>query len=158
MNRKEIVRSLAFMGVITLVVAAGLTYTNPVQWAVNLFCSLVFTVCIGTSIRGMIALAQRRLDRLGTWARLSALFVIYLVAGFAGTEIGYFILKYSYFRGELDLGSHARLLLFNLVLATIFGSAAVVYYSLLGRATAMARKLREKEVNEERLERLRMRA
>jgi len=158
MNRKDIVRSLAFMGVITIVVAAGLTYANPAKWADNLICSLVFTLCIGSSIRGMVALARRRLARLGTWARLSALFVIYLVAGFAGTEIGYFILKYSFFRGELDLGSHLRLLLLNLVLATIFGSAAFIYYSLLARASVMARKLREKEANEERLERLRMQA
>ncbi|HUI09205.1 MAG TPA: histidine kinase [Bacteroidota bacterium] len=158
MNRKEILRSLAFMAVITLVVAAGLTYANPANWAKVLVCSLVFTLCIGSSIHGMITLAQRRLAGLGQWARLSVLFLIYLVAGFAGTEIGYFLLRSFLYSGTLDLGSHVRLLLFNLVLATIFGSVAFVYYSLLGRASAMARTLREKEINEERLERLRMRA
>ena len=158
MNKKEFVRSLAFMGVITLVVSAGLTYANPDHWVDILICSLVFTFCIGSSIQAMISLARRRLDRLGSRARPALLFLIYLVGGFAGTEIGYFSLKYTYFAGSLDLGSHLRLLLLNLVLATIFGSAAFVYYSLLGRASAMARKLREKEANEERLERLRMRA
>ena len=158
MNRKEIIRSLAFMGVITLVVAAGLTYANPEHWADIIVCSLVFTVFIGTSIRGMIYLLQGRLDRMGQRTRLSVLFLIYLVAGFAGTEIGYYLLRTFVYSGRFDLGSHLRLLLFNLVLATIFGSAAFVYYSLLGRASAMARKLREKEITEERLERLRMQA
>jgi len=158
MNTKGILRSLAFMAVITVVVAAALTYVNPEHWLDIFVCSLVFTLCIGSSIQAIIYLGDRRLRRLRTRTRLAVLFVIYLVAGFVGTEIGYFVLRYVYFRGTLDLGSHLRLLLFNLVLAVIFGSAAAVYYSLLGTASAMARKLKEKEINEERLERLRMRA
>jgi len=158
MIRKDFIRSVAFMGVITLIVATGLTYYSPEHWAGNLLGALVFTVCIGSSIQGMVALARPRLERLGYWPRLVVLFLIYLVAGFAGTEIGYFMLKFLFYGGNLDVGSHLRLLLLNLVLATIFGSAAFVYYSLLGRASAMARTLREKEINEERLERLRMQA
>ena len=158
MTMKELVRTAAFIFVITIVVAVGLTYGNPERWAVNLVTSFVFSFCIGMSIHAILHLFTKRLERLTPRYRIAALFAIYLFGGFAGTEVGYVILKYAYFGGTFDIGNHFRLVLFNLVLATIFGSAAVVYYSLLRTASTMARKLKEKEVNEERLERLKARA
>jgi sensor histidine kinase YesM len=156
--RNDYVRTAVFILVITLIVATGLTYANPVRWLDNLVSSLVFSSCIGLSIQTIFILMMKRLERLPPLPRLAAQFGIYLIAGFAGTEIGYLILRFVWYGGDLDIGSHLRLLLLNLILATVFGSAAAVYLSLRRTAERMSRKLREKEVNEERLERLRTRA
>ena len=98
------------------------------------------------------------LGQLSPLRRLAAQFAVYLLAGFAGTEIGYFILRYVYFGGQFDIGSHLRLVFLNLILAVVFGSAAAVYLSLRSNAERMAKKVKEKEINEERLERLKTRA
>jgi two-component system, LytTR family, sensor kinase len=156
--RNDVARTAAFILVITLIVAAGLTYANPARWLDNLVASFVFSSCIGLSIQAIMRLMWKRLERLSPFRRLAAQFSIYLIAGFAGTEIGYLVLRFVYFGGALDVGSHLRLLLLNLVLATLFGSSSAVYMSLRNTAERMARKLREKEVNEERLEGLRTRA
>jgi sensor histidine kinase YesM len=156
--RNDYVRTAVFILAITLIVAAGLTYANPARWFDNLVGSLVFSACIGLSIQAIIRLAWKRLERLSPVRRLAVQFSIYLLAGFAGTEIGYLILRFLYYDGVLDIGSHLRLLLLNLFLATLFGSISAVYISLRNTAERMARKLREKELNEERLEGLRTRA
>ena len=158
MIKNDYVRTAGFILVITIVVAAGLTYDNPSRWLDNLIASFVFSSCIGLSIQGIIRLLHRQFERLSPFRRLALQFGVYLVAGFAGTEIGYLILRFAYFGGEFDVGSHLRLLLLNLILATVFGSAAAVYISLRRTAERMARKLQEKEMNEERLERLKTRA
>jgi sensor histidine kinase YesM len=151
-------RTAGFILVITIVVAVGLTYQNPARWLDNLISSFVFSACIGFSIHGIFVLLWNRLGRLSPLRRLAVQFAVYLVAGFAGTEIGYFILRYTYYGGAFDIGSHLRLLFLNLILAVVFGSAAAVYLSLRSSAERMAKKLKEKELNEERLERLRTRA
>jgi sensor histidine kinase YesM len=156
--RKNLLGTAGFILVITLVVATGLSYASPDRWLDNLIASFVFSSCIGLSIQGIIRLLMKRLERLSPLRRVAVQFAVYLIAGFAGTEIGYVILRYAWYGGELDIGSHLRLLFLNLILATVFGSAAAVYISLRRTAERMARKLREKEVNEERLERLKTRA
>ena len=158
MTVRHFTRSASFILVITLIIAAALTYANPTHWLEIVIVSLVFTTCIGLSIEAILTLLANQLERLPPARRVAALFFIFLLAGFAGTEVGYVILRYTYFGGQLDLGSHFRLLLFNLVLATIFGSVAAVYVSLQRAAGRMARRLKEKELNEERLERLKARA
>jgi sensor histidine kinase YesM len=156
--KKEILRTAVFIAVITVVVAVGLSYKNPARWLDNLISSFVFSSCIGLSIQAIIILMYKRLQRLSTIRRLAVQFGIYLMAGFAGTEIGYFILRYAWYGGALDVGGHIRLLALNLILATVFGSAAAIYISLRSTAERMSRTLREKEINEERLERLKTRA
>ena len=156
--KKDYVRTAGFILAITIVVAVGLTYENPVHWLDNLVSSFVFSACIGLSIQAIVRLLWTRLARLETRGRLAMLFVVYLVAGFAGTEIGYQILRYAWYGGTLEFGGHFRLLFLNLILAMVFGSAAVVYMSLRSTAERMAKTLKEKELNEERLERLKTRA
>ncbi|HTY60251.1 MAG TPA: histidine kinase [Bacteroidota bacterium] len=151
-------RTAGFILVITIVIATGLSYANPERWVDNLFASFVFSACIGLSIQGIIALLWDRLMRLSPLRRLAVQFGVYLVAGFAGTEIGYFLLRFFYFGGHFDIGSHLRLVLLNLILAVVFGSAAAVYLSLRSTAERMAKNLKEKEMNEERLGRLKTRA
>jgi two-component system LytT family sensor kinase len=158
MMRKDYLRTAGFILVITVVVATGLSYENPSHWLDNLVSSFVFSSCIGLSIQGFIILMMKRLERLTPLRRLALQFAVYLIAGFAGTEIGYLILRYAWYGGAIDFGGHLRLLLLNLILATVFGSAAAVYISLRRTAGRMALKLKEKEMNEERLERLRTRA
>ena len=158
MMKNDYIRTAVFILVITIVVAVGLSYENPARWLDNLVSSFVFTSCIGLSIQAIIRALWNRLERMTPIRRLALLFSVYLAAGFAGTEIGYLVLSYAWYGGSLDLGSHFRLLFLNLILATVFGSAAAVYLSLRRTAGRMARKLKEKELNEERLERLRTRA
>jgi len=156
--RRDFMRTAGFILLITIVVAVGLTYENPDRWLDNIVSSFVFSACIGLSIQAIVSLLWTRLSGLGPRGRMAGLFLVYLVAGFAGTEIGYAILRYLWYGGKLDFGSHFRLLVLNLILATVFGSAAVVYISLRTTAERMAKKLKEKELNEERLERLKTRA
>ncbi len=158
MRSINILRTGVFFVLAAVVVTVGLSYENPAHWVENLVSSIVFTICIGSSIQGIMMLLWKWLGRLTPLRRLAAQFAVYLLAGFAGTEIGYFLLRYAFFAGRFDIGSHLRLLFLNLILAVVFGSAAAIYMSLRGTAERMAKKLREKELNEERLERLRTRA
>jgi two-component system, LytTR family, sensor kinase len=158
MMKKDYMRTAGFILVITIVVAVGLSYANPERWLDNIVSAFVFSSCIGLSIQGIFTLLMNRFERLTPMRRLAVQFGIYLTGGFAGTEIGYMILRYAWYGGSFDVGNHFRLLFLNLILAMVFGSAAAVYISLRATAARMARTLREKELNEERLERLKTRA
>ena len=156
--KKDYARTAGFIFVITIVVTVGLSYANPERWLDNLVSAFVFTACIGLSIQGLFMLLMSRFEGLTPVRRLALQFGIYLAGGFAGTEIGYVVLRYAWYGGSFDIGNHFRLLFLNLILAMVFGSAAAVYMSLRAAASRMARTLREKEMNEERLGRLKTRA
>ena len=157
MKSHGFLRTLVFCLVITVIIAAGLTYADPAHWFEFLYSALIFSVSIGFVIHGLVEFFQPRIDKFPTFLRLAILLVLFLVGGFFGTEIGIGI------QGlvsdiHVSLPMQIRLLTFNLVLAAIFGSVAVLYFSLRARAEYMAAKLKEKELNEERLIRLKTKA
>ena len=157
MIKRDLIRTLGMCLIISIIVAAGLTYGDPAHWRDYLLSSMIFALCIGYSIHLLIVFFLPRIARLPTALRLGILLLLFLVGGFVGTEVGIGIHYASVLlRGNVE--DHLRLLTFNLVLAAVFGSIAVMYFTLRATAEHMASKLREKELNEERLERLKAEA
>jgi two-component system LytT family sensor kinase len=157
MNKSGLPRTLSFCLIITAIVAAGLTYTDPVHWFEYLYSAFIFTTSIGFVIHGLVTFSLPRISKFPTILRLSLLLILFLVGGFVGTEVG-ILIQGLVSDAKVPIPVHIRLLSFNLVLSAIFGSIAVLYFTLRARAEFMAAKLQEKELNEERLTRLKTKA
>ncbi|MGD0338965.1 MAG: histidine kinase [Bacteroidota bacterium] len=153
MTKKDLTRIAVVCLVSTVIVASALTFMDPSHWVIYVYDSFVFSFCIGISISILIHIFLHRLKLLSLIPRTGALFVLFLIGGLVGTEIGTIILKMN-----LDMQDHFRLLLFNLLLATIFGGIAFLYLTLRGKVQRMAEKLKEKEIQEEKLMRLKTEA
>jgi serine phosphatase RsbU (regulator of sigma subunit) len=147
MTKKDIARSGIICLISTVIVAGALTFTNPSYWIIYIRDSFVFSFCIGISISILIYFFSNRLKVLSLVPKSGALFVFFLTGGFIGTEIGTILLKM-----DLDVQGHFRLLLFNLLLATIFGGVALLYYSLQERMQRMVEKLIEQQRIKEELD------
>ena len=157
MKKSNILLNFAVNSVITVVVAVGLTYNDPQHWFEYLYGSFIFTNCIGSSIYILVHYLSPRIERFSVFVRLSFLVGLFLLGGLVGTEaaVGIF---YVVLRTSFDAANHIRMLLLNLVLAAVFGSVAVLYFSLREQAAKLAMSLKEKELNEERLTRLKTKA
>jgi len=153
MTKKDFIRTGMICLVSTVIVAAALTFIDPSHWILYICDSFVYSFCIGISISILIQIFLRRLEQFSLISRSGALFVFFLIGGLVGTEIGTLILKM-----DLDMQGHFRLLLFNLLLAIVFGGIAFLYFSLRGEVEHMAEKLKEKEIQEEKLMRLKTQA
>jgi len=147
MTKKDIARPGIICLISTVIVAAALTFTDPSHWIIYIRDSFVFSFCIGISISTLIYFFSNRLKMLSLVPKSSALFVFFLTGGFIGTEIGTILLKM-----DLDVQDHFRLLLFNLLLATIFGGVALIYFSLRERVQRMVEKLIEQQHIKEELD------
>ena len=157
MSWKGFIRTEIICSIITVIIALGLTYSNPSDWPSFLLSSFIYSHAIGFSISSLVNVSGPRIAKFPQWMRVGILGVLFLTGGFVGTEIGNWI--HTTFLGvSVDRVGDFHLLFFNLLLAVIFGSVAVVYFTLQGAARGMAKKLREKEMNEERLERLKTKA
>jgi two-component system LytT family sensor kinase len=143
--------------IITVVIALGLTYADPENWLGNLASSFIFSHSIGFSISGLVHVFDRYLDRLHPVPRVLLLVFLFLTGAFIGTEVGAWII-FPIFGVDLNPVGHGRILLINLLMGIVFGSVAFVYFTLQSTAQRMAKELREKEINQERLERLKTQA
>jgi len=155
MKGKSALQTLGFCSVVTVIIAAVLIFTDPRNWQMYLLESFVFSMAIGYSISYEMSLLTPWLSKMAMLVRLPLMFLMFLVGGTIGTLAGSIILVLV-FGGQMY--PWASILLFNLVLAAIFGSIAVIYFSLRGAAEKMAERLREKEIAEEKLEKLRAQA
>ena len=157
MKTRHFARTFVFCLIITIVIAAGLTFSDPPNYLGYLISSFIFSMCIGFTIHFLIDYTFPRIAALHTVIRLGILLILFLIGGLIGTgisvEIHKLIFNFSY-----TMKDYIRLLYFNLLLSIIFGSIAVLYFTLKGNAERMASELKEKELNEERLTRLKMKA
>ncbi len=157
MTRQNILLAFAINLIITVVVAAGLTYSNPQGWPMHLFGSFVFSNCIGFTIFALITGCERYLNRVATLTRILLSAAMFILGGLIGTEAGVLVFRIVLGISIVDQ-EYVRLLVMNLVLAGVFGSIAYLYFVMRGRATQLAARVREKELNEERLTRLKTKA
>ncbi|HTX18776.1 MAG TPA: histidine kinase [Bacteroidota bacterium] len=157
MKRDELLRTFIFCLIITFVIAAGFIYSQPHFWKEALYSSFVFSMCIGFSIHTIMYFFSARLSRLMRPVRYFLQLVTFLAGGLIGTEvgIGILIVTVGY---KFAWHDEVRLLSMNFVLSALFGTLAVVYFTLRARVERMAAALKEKELNEERLNRTRMEA
>ena len=157
MTKKNILQTALVNAVITVIVGVGLTYTDPSRWFQFFFASLVFTNCIGFSIHTLVHYVAPLCARYHLLIRMVLLLGLFLVGGLAGTELGIVIVSVAL---GLRFGAVDQLhvVLFNLILSAIFGSAATTYFTLRERAEKLAISLKEKELTEERLTRLKTKA
>jgi two-component system LytT family sensor kinase len=155
--KNQLVRTFIFCIIITVVIAAGLTFSDPPNYLGYLISSFIYSMCIGFTIHMLVNFAFPRIEKLKTVFRLGILLILFLTGGIIGTgistEIHKLIFKYSF-----TINDYIRLLYFNLLLSIIFGSIAVLYFTLKANAERMASALKERELNEERLTRLKMKA
>jgi two-component system LytT family sensor kinase len=157
MKKFNVLLAILVNAVITVVVATGLTYNDPGHWFEYLYGSFIFSNCIGFSIYGLVYLVTPRVARFGLFSRILLLFFLFLFGGFVGTEAALGIL-FVVSGMSYDAAGHLQMLLFNSVLAEVFGSVAVLYFSLRERTERLAVALKEKELAEERLTRLKTKA
>lgn len=157
MNRRNVLLVFIVNTVIAIVVTAGLSYNDPQHWFEYLYGSFIFSNCIGFSIFGLVHYVGPRCDRFPVIIRLGFMAILFLLGGVVGTEVAIGIF-YVVFRTTFGAVNHVRTLTLNLVLAVIFGSLAVLYFSLRDRAQQLAMALKDKELSEERLTRLKTKA
>ena len=157
MKIPAILRTFYFCLIITVIIAAGFIYSQPVRWKGALLSSFIFSMCIGYSIHFLTHMFSRTIGKLGRVARFPILLLLFLLGGLVGTEVGVGIevltLRYTF-----TWNDQVRLLSMNFVLAALFGTIAGVYFTLRSNLERMAEKLKEKELNEERLTRTKMEA
>jgi two-component system LytT family sensor kinase len=157
MTKKNVLQTAIINAVITVVVAAGLTYTDPSRWFQFFFAALVFTNCIGFSIRSLVQYVAPLCGRRSLPVRMAVLLGLFLAGGIAGTELGILVLTVT-LGLRFGVVDQIHVLLFNLILSAVFGSAATMYFTLRERAERLAISLKEKELAEERLTRLKTKA
>ena len=157
MMKRNFLRTFIFCLIITAIVAAVFIYSDPKHWVNALQSSFVFSMCIGFSIQFILSLFFHRVQKYPAPVRLGLLLVFFLAGGVIGTEVGVGVEHFIFGYG-VPFDYHVRLLSMNLVFAALFGSVAVVYFSLRASAEHMAAKLKEKEFNEERLTRMKTEA
>lgn len=157
MNKSNILLSITVNTVIAIVVTVGLSYNDPQHWSEYLYGSLIFSFCIGFTIYGLVHYFEPRIERFPVVARLGLMVGLFLLGGLIGTEVTLGIFDVV-LRTTFDAANHARMLMFNLVLAVVFGGVAVLYFSLRERAQKLGMALKDKALNEERLTRLKTKA
>ena len=111
---------------------------------------------IGFSIYLLIVLSGI-FDAKKSIIKAIGLMVIFILGGWLGTFSGYFIL---YFVGifQFGLDTLKAFLLDTTLLAIIFGALVTGYFAMRDQIETMAARLAEKEINEQRLMRLKTRA
>jgi two-component system LytT family sensor kinase len=157
MTKVRILMALAVDTIIALVVTTGLSYNDPQHWFGYLYSALIFSYSIGFSIFGLVHYFSPRFERFPVIVRIGGMTGVFVVGGIFGTEVALGIF-YVFFRTTFSAASHTRMLQFNLILSVIFGTIAVLYFSLRERARQLGAALKEKELNEERLTRLKTKA
>jgi len=157
MIKNHSIRTFIFCLIITVIIAAGLTFSEPEKYLENILSSFIYTMCIGFSIHILLHITFPRIKALNSIFRMSILVVLFLIGGLIGTGISVAILKIIV-NWNFTISNYISLLYFNLLLSIIFGSIAVLYITLKDNAERMASKLKEKELNEERLTRFKVKA
>ncbi|HTR79986.1 MAG TPA: sensor histidine kinase [Bacteroidota bacterium] len=157
MKKRDILRTFLFCMIVTVIIAASFIYSEPSRWLGELVGTFIFSMCIGFSIHFLSTIFWHRMDRFPKTIRYAALLFLFLTGGMIGTELGAAI-QFFVFDVHMNAEQHKHLILMNLVLAAIFGTIAVTYFGLKANVERMARQLREKELNEERLTRTKMEA
>ena len=71
--KNHFVRTFIFCLIITIVVAAGLTFADPANYMGYLISSFIYSMCIGFTIHMLIFFALPRMEKLKTVVRLGLL-------------------------------------------------------------------------------------
>jgi two-component system, LytTR family, sensor kinase len=157
MKRQDLLRTFFFCLIITVIIAAGFIYSQPEHWKEALYSSFIYSMSIGFSIHFLMGFVFHREKPLTGVVRNAVLLILFLLGGLIGSEVGVGIQMVT-LGYRFTWNDQVRLLSMNFVLAALFGTIAVTYFTLRGRVERMAAQLREKELNEERLTRTKMEA
>jgi len=157
MKKRELLQTFIYCLLITGITSAGFIYSDPHNALNLIYICFVFSVCIGYSIHFFMALFDRRIKKLTPISRNIIRFFLFLLAGFVGTEVGIKILRFVFIFAFSE-EDHLRLLAMNSIFAALFGTFAIIYFTMKANAEKMAATLKEKELNEERLTRLKSEA
>ena len=157
MKKHELLRTFYFCLIITAIIAAGFIYNNPKHWAGELYSTFIFSMSIGYSIHFLMVFFSQRVAKFGKIMRGSLYFFLFLFGGLVGSEVGIVILIVTV-GYRFRLNDQLPLLSLNFVFSALFGTIAVIYFTLRANVKRMAAQLKEKELNEERLTRTKMEA
>ncbi len=156
MNKKALAHTFVYNQVVTVVIGAVLSFLSPEHLWRNFLYAFVFANGIGFSIHTGFHLLDGWLKRLRPRVRGAMTGVICLLGGLTGSELGMGVL---YLFG-VSWGAKAHLvqLLFNLFFALVFGTGGYLYFSIREKWEEAAAAIREKEVRQAELERLKAQA
>ncbi len=155
MSKRAFLQTFAYCFLITTVIAAGFILVDPLRWADHLIEAFSFSFAIGYAISFLVNRFERQFRARHPFVRASGLLALFLIGGTIGTAVAYALLTAA-------LGMHIQpwwpLFLVNLVLSAVFGTTAVVYFSLRARTEKLAVELKAREIAEEKLVRLKTEA
>ena len=155
MSRKAALQTFVYCLIITTVVGSGFVFNDPVHWRRYVLQAFVISTSIGFSISFLVRILEHFLDRQPLILRLSGMFALFLIGGTIGSIVSYFLLTQLF---GLPMEDWGKLFLMNLLLAAVFGTTAIIYFSLRHTAEQMAATIRAKEITEEKLVRLKTEA
>lgn len=157
MNNKDIIR-ITFLCLCAAISASSLMiFMDPVHWRNLLAAVFIFTFCIGFSSIGLLYLFHNYIPRGKSIASFFFFFFLFIVIAVVGTELGYFI-QYLLFGWKPDYDGQVHLLSLNITLTELGGSITAMYSKLQAKTDNIAKQLKEKEINEEKLLRLKVQA
>ena len=129
MKIRNTIRIFTFCLLITVIITAGLTFSDPSHYVWNFISSFIYTMCIGFTIYALIEFAFPRITAIAPAViRPGILPLLFLIGGLVGTGMSTLILIFI-FRYSFTMFDYSRLLSLNLLLAIIFGSIAVWYFT-----------------------------
>lgn len=151
--KKGFVQTLLAASLAAVGIAAVLTYSNPARWLNYFITSFVFSFLMAFINRSLFNLFDKFIERAKGWLRLLVILAIVLIGTTVGTEIGLFILGFIPGTREL-LKSTVNAFLLSLVFVLIISSVMFAFITLRKKNEQMAEKLKQKEVEQEKLLRL----
>lgn len=122
----------------------------PVEFTQN----FIFSQCIGNSIY-LLALISGAEEMQSSWKKSLALTGVFIAGGWIGTTFA-FPLTNLIFGAKYSVFSLFALYIYTAVLALIFGSIVQGYFTVKDRLAQTAAQLAQKEINEQRLLRLKV--
>ena len=119
----------------------------------NVIINFVFSHLIGWSITLPLQFLQKKYEHLSAVLFSFMVFIAILVFSLIASLSGYFML-FGWIYPELQTVELWQLLLFNLVLAFFFGLLALIYFSIRDKLEKTINKLKEQEIEKERLKQM----
>lgn len=139
-----------------IAVALAFIFTPTSNWWANFFGFLICSHAIGTTIYFLVGVTAV-LDTANVWKRSLLLSGIFIIGGWIGTMLAFGVLV-ALALAAPGWPSYFAWLKMSTFFALLFGALVTGYFLLRHRLQENAAKLAEKELNEQRLQQLKIKA
>jgi two-component system, LytTR family, sensor kinase len=144
-------------GLATVIIGTAMTFINPSQWRGYFLASFVFSYLIGFINRFSYDCFNKQIESNPLFLRILIFAVKSVVSTIIGTELGIFLLDFVPGMSGI-LHSQIDIIILNLIFVSVVAFVMITYMSLVRSAEKMAEKLKQKDVEREKLLRLKAQA